>query len=183
MTTYKTIQENLNNVKDWFKSELKTISAGVANPAVLDSIYIDSYGSKMHISHLSAIAVEDSKTLKISAWDKSQLKSIEQAIRDADLGLSLVGEGDSIRVIFPQLTTETRAKYTKLAKAKHEEARIKVRGIRSEVNSELDEMKKNGELSEDDVFRKKEDVQKKVDALNSELDVLLSIKEEALMTI
>jgi ribosome recycling factor len=177
------VKQDIADAKEWFRNELKSISAGVANPAVLDAIYVESYGSRMQIAHVAAIALEDTKTLKVSPWDKSQTKMIEQAIRDADLGLSFVGEGDSIRVIFPQLTTETRAKFVKLAKTKHEDARIKVRQIRQEANSEIDDAKKVGELTEDDANRKKEEVQKHVDAANSELDILLKQKEEAIMTI
>lgn len=183
MQKYNNIKNDLSEVINWFKSELKSISAGVANPAVLDSVRVESYGSYMEISHVAAVNLEDSKTLKIVAWDKSSLKPIEQAIRDADLGLSLVTDSDCIRVIFPQLTTETRGKYAKLAKSKHEEARIKVRGVRQDANSEIDTAKKNSEIGEDDANRKKEDVQKKIDETNSELDVLLSHKEEAIMKI
>ncbi len=180
---YNNLESAIDEIKDWYRSELKSISAGVANPAVLDSVYVDSYGSRTQIAHVAAINIEDAKTLKIVAWDKSQNKIIEQAIRDADLGLSLVTDSDCIRAISPQLTTETRAKYAKIAKTKHEDARIKIRSVRQDVNSEIDEAKKSGELSEDDQSKRKDDVQGKIDSANRELDALLSLKEEAIMKV
>ncbi len=182
MQKYNNIEISLSGVEEWMKKEMKQISAGGANPNVLDSVYADSYGSKMQIMHLSNIAL-DGASLKVSPFDKSQLKIIEAAIREADLGLSIVSENDGLRVIFPQLTTETRTKYTKVAKEKLEDARIKVRQIRQEAIEEVDKSKDDGEMGEDEHKRNKEDVQKKIDTINKTLEDIYKTKEEAIMKV
>ena len=120
MNKYNNLSQALSFVEDWMKKEMKQISAGGASPNVLDSVYVDSYGTRMQLMHLCNIAL-DGASLKVSPFDKSQLKPVEAAIREADLGLSIVSENDGLRVIFPQLTTETRTKYTKVAKEKLED--------------------------------------------------------------
>lgn len=182
MNNFNSLDKNLKEVSLWLQKEFKQISAGVANPAVLDSVMVESYGSFMQIAHLASIAL-DANNLKVTPFDKSQTKAIEQAIRDADLGLSLITESDGVRVIFPQLTTETRAKYVKLAKEKLEDARIKVRQFRSDVNSDLDAEKIAGNMSEDDNKKKKDQVQKNVDAINLELEAMFKNKETAIMKV
>lgn len=182
MEKFNNLQNSLKDIVSWLQKEFKQISAGQANPAVLDSINVEVYGSYSPVAHLANIAL-DANTLKVSPWDKSQIKLIEQAIRDADIGVSLVTESDGVRVIFPQLTTETRAKFVKQAKEKLEDARIKVRQIRNDVNSDLDAMKIAGEMSEDDLKRKKDQVQDLVDKTNSELESMFKTKESAIMSV
>lgn len=175
----------LNSLKDcvvWLQKEMKQISAGQANPAVLDSVNVEAYGSYSPIAHVANIAL-DANTLKVSPWDKGQMKAIEQAIRDADLGVSLVTESDGIRVIFPQLTTETRTKFVKHAKEKFEDVRIKVRQYRSEVMDEIDNEKKEGTIGEDDAKRKRDQVQKDVDNTNAQLEEIFKNKEAAILKI
>lgn len=182
MNKFNSLQNSLKEITSWMKNSMLQISAGVVNPSILDSIYVESYGTRMQVMHVAAIIV-DGNSLKVSAFDKSQNKAIEQAIRDADLGVSLVTESDGIRVIFPQLTTETRAKFVKIAKEKLEDARIKVRQLRSDVNSDLDAEKIAGTMSEDDCKRKKDEVQKQVDATNQELESMFKTKESAILTV
>ncbi len=182
MEKFNSLQNNLKEIVVWMQKEMKQISAGQANPAILDSVYVDVYGSSMLVSHLANIAL-DGNSLKVSPWDKTQTKMIEQAIRDMDLGVSLVTESDGVRVIFPQLTTETRAKYVKLAKEKLEESRIRVRQLRNDVNSDLDAMKIAGEMGEDDNIKKKAYVQDLVDKTNSELESIFKHKETVILSV
>lgn len=182
MQKFNELEKNLKEVISWLQKEFKQISAGVANPAVLDAVKVESYGTFMAITHVATISL-DANNLKIIPFDKSQTKAIEQAIRDADLGLSLITESDGVRVIFPQLTTETRTKYVKLAKEKLEDARIKVRQFRSEVNVDIDAEKIAGNISEDENKKKKDIVQKHVDATNNELESMFKLKEAAIMKI
>jgi ribosome recycling factor len=182
MIKYNNLSKDLGEVIDFLKKELRNISAGAANPAVLDSINVESYGSYMQVSHLANIALEDSRTIKISPFDKSQTKAIEAAIREADLGFSIVAESDGVRLIVPQMTTESRQKYVKMAKEKLEDARIKVRKERQEAMDEIDEVKKEGG-SEDEYKKQKENIQKFVDATNGELEALFKHKEETITTI
>ncbi len=183
MQKYNNFQKEISEVIEWLKKEFKQISTGQATPTILDSVKVESYGSYMDISHVASIAISDAKSLIITPFDKSQTKSVEQAIRDADLGVSLVGESAGIRVIFPALTTETRGKFVKMAKEKLEDARIKIRKERQEIIDELDIAKKDGAISEDDYKRKKDDVQKKVDTGNAEVESLFKQKEEGIMKV
>ncbi len=130
----------------------------------------------MPIKNVAAISVEDPKTLRIAPWDKNQIKDIEAAINNANLGLSVLSDGDGVRAIFPMLTTETRAKLAKVLKEKLEDARITVR---KERQNEIDKL--DG-LPEDEVKRGKEDIQKCVDEANASLEAIFEKKETEVMS-
>jgi len=182
MEKYKNLENNLGEVVAWLQKELKQISTGQANASILDSVYVDAYGSKMLVTHVASISM-DGNSLKVSPFDKGQLKDLEQGIRDADLGVSILSESECVRVVFPQLTTETRAKFVKIAKEKFEDARIKVRQVRADVNVEIDAEKIAGNISEDDAKSQKDVVQKNVDETNNELQQLFSAKETAILKV
>jgi ribosome recycling factor len=182
MNKFNNLSNLLKECTAWLQKEFKKISAGQANPAVLDSVNVESYGSYMPIAHVANISL-DANSLKVAPWDKGQMKAVEQAIRDADLGVSLIIESDGIRVVFPQLTTETRAKYVKQAKEYLEEARIKVRQVRQDVISDIDAEKIAGNISEDDQRKKRDQIQKQVDEINKELEDMFKNKEAAIMKI
>lgn len=157
----------------WLQKELGTIRTGRATPSLLDSIQVESYGARVPIAQVGTVGVEDPRTLRISIWDKGQVKSVEKAITEADLGLSVVADDKGIRVIFPELTGERRDQLVKLAKAKLEESRISIRTARDEANKKLEA----DELSDDEKKRAKEDLQKRVDAKNASLLGLYEDKE------
>jgi ribosome recycling factor len=113
----------------------------------------------------------------VSPWDSQIVKSIETAIREADLGVSVVTDSSGLRIIFPELTGERRVQLLKLAKSKLEDARVSVRSARDEVMKEVEKQQKDGDISEDEKFAKKEDTQKKVDTANRSLDALYEKKE------
>lgn len=182
MENFDNLKNNLQGAIDWLQKELKQISAGAANPSILDSVQVDVYGTRMAVMHMASISL-DGNSLKVSPFDKGQIKALEQAVRDADLGVSILSESDCVRVIFPQLTTETRAKFVKIAKEKLEDARIKVRQARADANVDLDSAKIAGDMSEDDVKKKKDLVQKEVDNTNAELQAMFTVKEEAIMKV
>ncbi len=161
----------------WLITEFTGIRTGQAAPALLDSVKVESYGSRMPIQQLGTVSVEDARTLRISIWDAGQVKAVETAIRDADLGVSLAVDSSGMRVIFPELTSERRVQLLKLAKQKHEDARISVKTAREEVMKEIDKREKEGEISEDEKFGEKERVQAAVEAANRKLDELLAAKE------
>jgi len=165
----------LKKVEEWLSKEYSQVHTGRATPVVLDSITVESYGNYVAIKNLAGVTIEDPKTLRIVPWDKNSVKSIENAIRDADIGLSVLSDSNGIRVIFPMLTTESRVKLVKILKEKLEEARISVRKMRQEEIDSLDD------LSEDEKKRGKEDVQKCVDETNSNLEVIFNKKETDIM--
>ena len=165
----------LKKIEEWLSKEYSQVHTGRATPMVIDSINIESYGSYVSIKNIAGVTIEDPKTLRIAPWDKNQIKSIENAIREADLGLSVLSDSDGVRVIFPMLTTENRTKLVKILKEKLEEARISVRKMRQEEIDKLDD------LPEDDKKRGKEDIQKAVDESNSNLEVIFNKKEIDIM--
>ena len=175
--TYNTqnFKIELKKIEEWLSKEYSQVHTGRATPVVLDSITVESYGNYVAIKNLAGVTIEDPKTLRIIPWDKNSVKSIENAIRDADIGLSVLSDSNGIRVIFPMLTTESRVKLVKILKEKLEEARISVRKMRQEEIDSLDD------LSEDEKKRGKEDVQKCVDETNSNLEVIFNKKETDIM--
>lgn len=173
-TQFKT---RAGEIEEWIKAEFATLRTGRATPSILDHITVESYGSRIAIAHVSAITIEDARTLRISPWDKSQTKSIESAIVKADLGLGVSTDDVGLRVSFPQLTTERRAGILRVAKEKLEEARVSLRKERESLLADLKQSKSNGEISEDEVFKTKDDLQKLVDEANAKYDALFAKKE------
>ena len=135
----------------------------------------------MPINQVANISTEDARTLRISPWDMSTAKEIEKAITVANLGLSVGADEKGIRVFFPELTAERRLSLVKIAKEKVEEARVALRVARDEVWSELQRMERDGELSEDEKFRGKDDMQKRVDAANASFEEALARKEKEIV--
>ncbi len=161
----------LKKIEEWLRNEYGSVHTGKATPMVLDSIKVNSYGSYMPIKNVAGITIEDSKTLRIAPWDKNQIKDIESAIAEANLGLSVMSDSDGVRVIFPMLTTETRAKLAKILKEKLEDGRISVRKARQEEMDTLEDM------SEDETKRAKDEIQKCVDEANQNLEDIFLKKE------
>lgn len=165
----------LKKIEEWLSKEYSQIHTGRATPMVLDSVMVDSYGSRMPIKNVAQISIEDPKTLRVSPWDKSQIKGIETAISECNLGLSIVSDGEGVRVIFPMLTTENRSKLVKILKERMEDARI---SVRKERQNEID---KTEDLPEDEKKRAKDDIQKCVDESNNNLESIFAKKETDLM--
>lgn len=161
----------------WLEREYSGIRTGQASPALLDGIKVESYGTKLPIPQVSSVGIEDPRTLRISPWDAGQIPAIERAIQDADLGVSVATDSSGLRVIFPELTSERREQLRKLAKNKLEEARVTVRGVRDDLMKAVEKDEKDGNISEDEMHRKKESIQKEVDATNTALDELFKKKD------
>ena len=170
-----------NTIIDWLKSEYRSIQTGRATPQVLDLVHIDMYGSRTQIAHAAGITIEDPRTIRVAPWDKSIIGSMEKAINDADLGLSVSSDGEGLRVHFPSLTTETRAKLVKLLKDRLEDARVRVRALREETNKAIDKDEKDGVFGEDDKRAYRDEMQGIVDTVNNELEDLFQKKEKEVM--
>ena len=171
----------LKKAEEFLNKEYKELNVGRASPLVLDSVSMDSYGSYVPIKNVASISIEDPKTLRVMPWDKSQIKFIEKAILSANIGLSVATDDLGIRVIFPQLTTETRAKLVKVLKEKLEEARITVRRDRERIWDEIQKEEKESKITEDQRFKAKEELQKAVDEANSILENMFEKKEKEVM--
>lgn len=174
------IQKRLDEAKDWLQKEYASIRTGQASPALLDGVRAESYGTLVPLNQLGSIGIEDARTLRVSTWDTSGIGAIETAIRDANLGVSVVTDSSGLRVIFPELTAERRDQLQKLAKSKLEDARITVRSVRDDVMKQIEKEEKDGDISEDEKFTRKEQVQKAVDTANKQLEELFAQKETEL---
>lgn len=177
MYNVKIFQERAREVVDWLSKEYSTIRTGQATPSLLDTIKVDSYGAKVALNQIGSVGVEDARTLRISPWDRDSINQIEKAILDANLGISVATDDVGLRVIFPELTSERREQLLKVAKAKLEEARVSLRSARDEAMKLIDAAEKSGDMSEDERFNKKEELQKIVDTHNEELVKMYDLKE------
>ena len=178
MYNVKQFNDESKQIEEWLSQEYSQIHTGRAAPSLLDGVRVESYGAYQPLKNVASINIEDPKTLRISPWDKGQIKDIERALYASDLGFSIAVDDQGIRVIVPMLTTERRGQLVKLAKEKMEEAKIRVRQSREDMQNVFKELK----LPED-VFRNaKEDLQKKVDETNNTLESLFKKKEGDITT-
>lgn len=175
---FNTFKQGAEQAVEWLKREYAGLRTGKAAPAILDTVLVDAYGSKTPINQLANVNLEGPQSIRIVPWDASVSKSIESAIQQSNLGLSVSIDDKGLRVNFPSLTSERRTELAKVAKQKHEEARVRVRTEREKIHSDVDKKEKAGELGKDDAFRAKQDLQKLVDEANSKLEDLLSKKEK-----
>lgn len=178
---FSDFKKRLIGVEEWLKKEFSGLRTGRATVAILDSVFVEAYGSKMPLNQSASLSVEDPKTIRVSPWDKSLVGPIEKAITLADIGASTVSDGEGIRVIFPPLTTENREKLVKVAKNKLEEGKISVRNERADEIKKIESAQKNGEMAEDDVKRNKDSIQKFIDESNKKLDELFKEKEQDIL--
>lgn len=178
---FSQFKTELKKVEDFLHKEFTQLNIGRASPMVLDGVSVESYGSRVPLKNVANVSIEDPKTLRIAPWDKSQVKEIEKAIIGSNLGLSVATDDQGIRVIFPQLTTETRASLVKVLKEKLEEARITVRRERENVWKDVEAKEEDGKLTEDDKFAAKEDLQKIINETNTNLENIFEKKEKEVM--
>lgn len=175
---FQPLKTTFKEIEEWLKREFQGVRTGRATPTLLDSIQVEAYGSRMPLNQVGGVSVEDARTLRISPWDMSQIKAVEKAIVDANLGVGVGSDDKGVRVSFPELTGERRTQLIKIMKEKLEEARVKVRSARGEAISALEKQEKEGEMGKDDLFRLKAEVQKLVDDAGEALDALAKKKEE-----
>jgi ribosome recycling factor len=162
----------------WLETELQGLRTGRATPALLDSVSIDVYGSRMKLSQVAAITVEDARTLYVNPWDKGQVKDIEKAIIVADLGISAGSDEKGVRVSFPELTAERRTQLMKLVRAKMEEARVQLKTARAKAIADIEKT----DASEDEQKRLKNEIQKTADETNQLLENVAVKKEKELQS-
>lgn len=175
---FSKLKEHIKETEEWLQRELAGIRTGRATPALLDSVRAETYGARTPIAQLASITVEDARTIRIVPWDKTVSKSVEKAITEADLGISVMIDDTGLRVVFPELTAERRTLLQKLAGERLEAARITLRGHRTDALKELESAEKAGGMGKDELGRLKEDVQKHIDSGMSELEALAKKKQE-----
>ena len=177
------LQQQMDKTIEALKHEFSTIRAGRANAQMLDKIRVDYYGTPTPINQVGSISVPEPRTLMINPWDKSAMKDIETAIRNSDLGLNPTNDGEVIRLNVPALTEERRKELCKQAKKASEDFKVRIRNERRDANDKLKKLEKEGEITEDDLKRAQDNVQKMTDKYIKEIDTLLDIKEKDIMAV
>lgn len=166
-----------------FAEEMAKIRTGRAHPGLVENLMVDYYGTRTPLRQVASISIPEARQILISPWDKGSLVLIEAAIRESDLGLSPGNDGVALRITLPSLTEETRKNFVKSLNQRAEEARITVRNVREEIWKDIQELEKAGDISEDDKFAGKDELQKVIDEYNQKLETLRKKKEEEVLTV
>ncbi len=174
---------NFQKTIDFLQKELGSIKTGRATPALVENIEVDAYGSKMPLKGVASVTIPDPKTIYIEPWDKSLTKAIEKAISESGIGLNPVSDGKGLRIVLPQLTEERRKELVKVMKEKLEEARQGIRRTRDEVKSKIVAEEKDKKISEDEKYRRQEELDKISGEYNDLVKKMGDEKEREIMTI
>lgn len=173
------MEKALSNLNEAFVN----VRTGRANPMVLDKIRVDYYGCPTPLNQVAQVGVGDAHTLTVQPWEKNMVKVCEKAIRDSDLGLNPATSGDTIRVPLPPLTEERRRELTKVVKGFGEDAKVAVRNLRRDANTQLERLEKDKEISEDDQRRYETEIQKLTDRFVADIDKVIAEKDKEIMTV
>ena len=179
----KKIEERMNLSIVSYAKELSTIRTGRANPKMLDSIKVESYGQKMPISQVATISVPEPQMINVQVWDKGNVTAVDNAIRTSDLNLNPLVDGQLLRIAIPKLTEERRKELIKILKTIAEKAKVAIRNIRRDSLEELKKDQKDNSLSEDDLKKNSTEVQKITDLKISEIDKKLNEKEVEILKV
>ena len=179
----KKIEERMNLSIVSYAKELSTIRTGRANPKMLDSIKVDSYGQKMPISQVATISVPEPQMINVQVWDKGNVTAVDNAIRTSDLNLNPLVDGQLLRIAIPKLTEERRKELIKILKTIAEKAKVSIRNIRRDSLEELKKDQKDNSLSQDDLKKNSAEVQKLTDLKIAEIEKKLNEKEVEILKV
>ena len=179
----KTIAGKMDQTIESFKHNLTKIRTGRANPALLDSVHVDYYGSILPISQVANVSLLDARTISVQPWEKGMGAKIEKAIRDSDLGLNPSAMGDLIRVPMPPMSEERRKEMTKIVRHEGEAAKVAVRNLRRDANEAIKKLVKDKHVSEDEQKRSEGEIQKQTDKHIVEIDQLVAGKEQEILAV
>ena len=180
---YRPIDEKMNKSISVLAGEFAAIRAGRANPAVLDKLFVDYYGTPTPINQMAAVSVSEARVLVIQPWDRSTLKDIEKAILTSDIGINPNNDGSVIRLNFPPVTEDRRKEICKDVRKLGEESKVAIRSIRRDALEKFKAEKKNGTLTEDDLKAAEKDVQDLTDKYCKTIDTMVADKEKEVMSI
>jgi len=182
-TVKKNLKDKGEKTLEVLKADLNTVRAGRANPALLDKVNVDYYGSPTPLKNLSNISVPDPRTLLITPFDPKSISNIEKAINIANLGINPSNDGKNIRLVIPQVTEERRKELTKTVKHMGEESKVAIRNLRREANDRLKKMEKDHKITEDDLKGALDDVQKMVEKIEKSIDEIVAKKDKEIMEV
>jgi ribosome recycling factor len=176
-------KRRMESAIDALRAEFNTVRTGRASTGLLDRLHVDYYGSKTPLKQLANLATPDPRTISIQVYDKAAVHAVVRAIQESDLALTPNADGQVIRLNIPALTADRRKELVKLVKNMAEDSRIAVRNVRRDIIADLKELKKEGDISEDDERRAEEDVQKLTDSHVKKIDELVHHKEQEILEI
>lgn len=182
-TIIKNYQSEVDKTLEHFEHELSALRTGRANPALLATVMVESYGSHMPLEHVASVTVSDAKTLTISPWDKTQMQAVEKGIQQANLGFNPSNDGNVIRISIPPMNEERRKEMVKLVGQIAEQARIGVRKVREEMIKALKKAEQDGHIREDEVAHGQKKVQALIDDINGRIKQAVEEKEKEVMTV
>ena len=182
-TVFEFAKEKMTKSISALNSEYNSIRAGRANPAVLNGIKVEYYGTPTPIAQIASVSVPEAHSIVIQPWDASALKDIEKAINMSDLGINPTNDGKSIRLNFPPLTEERRKEFVKEVRKMSENAKVAVRNLRRDCVDKYKDMKKKSEITEDDMKNMEKDIQASTDKYIEKIDKMLADKEKELLAI
>ena len=180
---YKNIEERMNKTISVYEEKLSEVRAGRANPAILNKVKIDYYGTPTPIQQVANVSVPEPRMIQIQPWEASMVKEIEKAILSSDLGINPTNDGKLIRLVFPELTEERRKELVKDVKKKGEEAKVAIRNIRRDANDAVKKEAKANEISEDDQKQLEDKIQKLTDKFVAKIDDAIEAKSAEVMTV
>ena len=182
-TDLKELKRRMEGAVNAFKSDIASLRTGRASANVLDPVQVSAYGSRMPLNQVATITVPEPRMLSVSVWDRSMVKAVETAIRESNLGLNPIIEGQSMRIPLPELNEERRKSLVKVAHEYTEKAKVAVRNVRRDGMDGLKKAEKDGDISQDDSRSSSDKVQKMTDETISEIDRLLQDKEKEIMQV
>ena len=180
---FQKTRERMEKCITSMNNDFATIRAGRANPGVLNKVNVDYYGVPTQINQMAQVSVSEATNLVITPWDVTTLKAIEKAINESDIGINPQNDGKCIRLIFPKLTEERRKEISKDISKRGEEAKIAVRAVRHDSMDELKKMKKNGDITEDDLDDGEEEIQDITDEYVKKCDKIVKDKKDEIMSV
>jgi ribosome recycling factor len=165
------------------QSEFAAVRTGRASPALVEKLRVEAYGSDVPLQQIAGFGVPEPRVLTISPYDKGTIKAIEKALQQSDLGVNPSNDGQVIRLVFPELTEERRKDFVKVVRTRAEEGKVAVRNARRHARQELEQLEKDGDISQDDLDRIEKDLEKRTHEVVAEIDDLLKHKEQELLTV
>lgn len=175
---FSTLQAAIKETEEWLARELSGVRTGRAAPALLDGVKPEAYGTRTPLRDIASVSIEDPRTLRIIPWDASLVKAIEKSITEANLGVGVATDDQGIRVSFPELTAERRTQLARIAGEKAEQAKVTLRGHRTDTLKALEALEKEGGMGKDELARLKTEMQKLVDAAGEVLAERLARKQK-----
>ncbi|MDR0587510.1 MAG: ribosome recycling factor [Burkholderiales bacterium] len=179
----KTSEHKMERTLEALKDALGKIRTGRAHTGIIDHIHVDYYGTATPINQVASVTLADSRTIAVQPWEKKMVPTVEKALRDSDLGINPVTQGDIIRLPMPALTEERRRDLTKIVKHEGENAKVAVRNVRRDANEHLKKLLKDHDVAEDEERKAQDEVQKLTDRFITEIDKIVAAKETEVMAV